>query len=32
MFKKGRYTIEVRARDAFGNSSSLAKTPLRITT
>jgi plastocyanin len=29
--KKGRYTIEVRARDAFGNNSALAKKPLRIT-
>lgn len=29
--KKGRYTIEVRARDAFGNNSTPAKKPLRIT-
>jgi plastocyanin len=28
--KKGRYTIEVAARDAAGNSSTLAKKPLRL--
>ena len=28
--KKGRYTIEIRARDAFGNRSSLAKKRLRL--